>query len=80
MEALPRNFYDFNAPEFELGCRLSQFGSVRDIANLGDAIHEGMRVILWPNEDFEMEGILTFCRAEGYWYAKPIKETLGYTD
>jgi hypothetical protein len=71
-----RIYFDPNAGDesdrFDLGIP----GSLRDIELIGSELKNGMRVILYDNEELEVEPLIEFDPRYQCWMATPIWTTL----
>ena len=69
-------YFDSNNGSFENGYDLNIEGSRLDIEKITEEIREGMRVIIYMDDDVEFEAILRFDKEINYWVAHPISEYL----
>ena len=51
-------------------------GALRDIEPVAAEMAEGMHVILYDNEELEVEAVLELDRASERWMARPLWDTL----
>lgn len=72
-----RIYADFNCQDEEGRVWLDTVGSLRDIAECGDSLVEGLKVVLYVPGEFEVEATLMFDRA---WRAVPDLSTLRHLD
>ena len=75
MSELPRIFCDAND-----GFWLYADASRRDLEALGNRLSNGVRVILFMPQEFEIEAILSFDAKQGCWVGEPLRETIRYLD
>ena len=70
-----RIYADFNHCDEQYHVVLNTVGSLADIKKHSDALVEGMRVLLYVEDEFEVEGTLIFDKV---WRAIPDYATLRY--
>ena len=70
-----RIYADFNSCDEQGRVRLSTVGSLKDIKQYEHMLEEGMRVILYTPDEFEVAGILVF---EDIWLGIPDFSTINY--
>lgn len=73
-----RIFADFNNKDEQGRVRLSTVGSLKDVAEHKSELREGLEVILYTPDEFEMLGTLVFDL--GMWKGIPHLETIRYYD
>ena len=71
-----RIYADFNNTDEQGRVRLSTVGSKRDLDAHKDEVTDGLRVILYMTDEFEVEGALVF---DGIWRGIPVWSTIKYT-
>lgn len=71
-----RIYVDINNRDEQDRIRLNTTGSKRDLHNHASEILDGLRVILYMTDEFEVEGILVF---DEIWRGIPDWSTLRYT-
>jgi hypothetical protein len=78
--ALHRIYFDENEGDalgrYDLGIP----GSLRDIPPIAGELKEGMRVLIYMGDDFELEATLEYHAQFARWMARPIDGTLRYLD
>ncbi len=70
-----RIYADFNSCDEQGRVRLSTVGSRKDIKQYENVLEEGMRVLLYMPDEFEVYGTLVF---EGIWLGIPDFSTIKY--
>ncbi len=68
---------DFNNMDEDGKVRLNNVRALEDIRKWEGELHDGLRVMLSVEGDFEVEGVLVFDKA---WRATPDYRTLTYLD
>jgi hypothetical protein len=71
-----RIYADFNSCDEQGRVQLNTVGSLRDIKQCENVLEEGMRVLLYMTDEFEVYGTLVF---EGIWMGIPDSVLLGTT-
>lgn len=83
MTALPRIRFDSNDGDMEDGEWVAYWlgfhESRRELAALGPALKDGLRVVLYMS-DMEVEAILEFDRKRDFWIGRPIWDTVRHFD
>ena len=77
---LPRIMFDTNDGLMEDGYWLGFNRSRKELEALGDALRDGTTVIIYMDEELEMEAALRFDTAEDVWWADPVDGTIKYLD
>jgi hypothetical protein len=72
-----RIYADFNNVAEDGKVELNTVGSLRDIAANSAELREGLRVMLYMTDEFDVEAVLCFDRI---WLGVPDYTTLVYTD
>ncbi len=72
-----RIYADFNSCDEQGRVQLDTAGSRKDIKRYENVLKEGMRVLLYTPDDFEVYGTLVF---EGIWMGIPDLSTIRYYD
>ena len=72
-----RIYADFNDSDEQGRVRLDPRGSRTDVRAHGDALVEGLRVVLYMTDELEVEGTLVF---EQIWRGIPDWSTIRYLD
>ena len=75
-----RIYFDENARDEQGRCNLGMRGSLRDIEPIAAELADGMHVILYDNEELEVEAILQYDTQHQRWMASPIWSTLKRSD
>lgn len=70
-----RIYTDFNSQDERGRVWLDTVGSLKDIEMHRGALSEGMRVVLYVPDEFEVEAVLTFDQA---WKGMPDLSTIRY--
>jgi hypothetical protein len=70
-----RIYADFNSCDEQGRVQLNTVGSLRDIKQYENVLEEGMRVLLYMTDEFEVYGTLVF---EGIWMGIPDFSTIRY--
>lgn len=70
-----RIYADFNHRDEQGRVELDTVGSLADIKQHADILADGMTVLLYMEDELEVEGTLTF---DGIWLASPNFATLRY--
>lgn len=73
-----RIFADFNNVDLKGRVRLNTAGSLRDMAEHKSELREGLEVILYTSDEFEVRGTLVYDL--GMWKGVPRMETILYYD
>jgi hypothetical protein len=68
-------YADFNSCDEQGRVRLSTVGSLKDIKQYENVLEEGMRVLLYMTDEFEVYGTLVF---EDIWLGIPDFSTIRY--
>jgi len=68
-------YADFNSCDEQGRVQLDTVGSLKDIKQYENVLEEGMRVLLYMMDEFEVYGILVF---EGIWMGIPDFSTIKY--
>ena len=71
-----RIYADFNCCDEQGRVRLNIPGSLADLKSHSEEIADGLRVILYMTDEFEVEGVLVFDRI---WLGIPDLDTIQYT-
>jgi len=71
-----RIYFDGNEGDNDGRYDLGIPGSPRDIEPLADQLTNGLHVILYDNEELEVEAILEFEPKYSVWMARPLWDTL----
>ncbi|MCI0712904.1 MAG: hypothetical protein L0154_22295 [Chloroflexi bacterium] len=72
-----RIYADFNSQDEQGRVKLTTVGSREDIEKFKDVLEEGMVVMLYMSNEFEVEGMLVF---DEVWRAIPDYKTIRYLD
>lgn len=70
-----RIYADFNSCDEQGRVRLSTVGSLADIKKNEDSLNEGMKVIFYMTDEFEVSGVLVY---EQIWLGIPDFSTIHY--
>jgi hypothetical protein len=71
-----RIYFDGNEGDNQDRYDLGIPGSLRDIEPLVDKLSDGLHVILYDNEELEVEAVLEFEPKYNIWMARPLWDTL----
>jgi hypothetical protein len=72
-----RIYADFNSSDAQGRVMLNTVGSLRDLEKHKDMVAEGLKVILYMPNDFEVVGTITF---DKIWMGVPDWSTVRYED
>jgi hypothetical protein len=69
-------YFDENARDQRGRCDLGIPGSLRDIESISSKLADGMHVVLYDDQELEVEAVLEFDKSYQRWMASPIWSTL----